>query len=116
MTRLYVAWAFVKWMFVRMFKGVFNIIDRLFKSFYSGLKQGGIHTAFSIAAFVFNALLLSLVLVLILGYFIDDHTLLLSILQGYFVFAALMLFYNIIQVLFEQFEDERQDIIDRLKN
>jgi len=104
-------WAFLKWCFMRMFGGCFNLAE----NFRYELKKGAPDSIFATAGFLILSLISGIVIVLLSMASTDDKPTVSIIAASYFWLVVFTFFYNVIKAAFECFEEERQDIIDRLK-
>lgn len=111
MTRLYVLWAFISWCFMKMFGGCFNLAEK----FRYELKKGAPDSIFAIAGF----LILSVVTFMAVGsmaiWLSPSKEFAGEIMGAYFTLDILTFIYNVVKAAYECFEDERQDIIERLR-
>lgn len=112
MVRLRVTWAFLTWVFMKMFSGSFN---RAVEFRYE-LKRGSSHAAMAIVAYI----LLSIISFMIVGgltlWAVTDRETIKLFVGGYFWAVIITFVYNVVKAAFECFEDERQELIDRLRS
>ena len=96
---------------MRMFGGCFNLAE----NFRYELKKGAPDSIFATAGFLILSLISGIVIVLLSMASTDDKPTVNIIAASYFWLVVFTFFYNVIKAAFECFEEERQDIIDRLK-
>lgn len=110
--QLSVMWAFAQWVFMKLFSGSFN---RAVEFRYE-LKRGGAHAAMAIVAYI----LLSFISLMIVGplalWLITDRETINLFLGGYFWAVIITFVYNVVKAAFECFEDERQDLLEKLRS
>ena len=111
MTRLYVLWAFVSWCFMKMFGGCFNTAE----NFRYELKKGAPDSIFAICGFLVISLVTFLVLTAASALMLDDKPTVQVIVFTLFWTIVTVFVYNVIKAAYECFEDERQDLIQRLR-
>ena len=103
--------AFLKWCFVKIFGGTFDTLQR----FRYQLKQGAPDSIFALFGFVLVSLLIVGVVTLLSAAFISDHATVRTIGASMFYTACFTLVYNIVRAAFECFLEEREELIERLK-
>lgn len=96
---------------MKMFGGCFNIAE----NFRYELKKGAPDSIFAIAGFLILSVIAGLVTILLSAWLVDDKPTVGIIAASYFWLVVFTFFYNVTKAAFECFEEERQDIIDRLK-
>ena len=110
--QLSVMWAFAQWVFMKLFSGSFNRAVE----FRDELKKGSIYTAMAILGYV----VLSLVSFMIVGgltlWAVTDRETIKLFVGGYFWAVIITFVYNVVKAAFECFEDERQELINKLRS
>lgn len=112
MTRLYILWAFIQWCFMNLFGGCFNFAEK----FRYELKKGPPDSIFAIVGFVILSVIVGLATILLSAWLVDEKPTVGIIATCYFWTVVFTFFYNVIKAAFECFEEERQDLIERLKS
>ena len=103
--------AFLKWCFMRMFGGCFNLAEE----FRYQLKKGAPDSIFAIVGFLILSLIVIAVTVLLSAWLIEDKNTVRLIAGSCFWLAVFTFVYNIVKTAFECFLDERQELVNTLK-
>lgn len=111
MIRLQIFWQFAQWLFMRTFRGCFESA----KNFRYELKKGGYHTGMAILGFLVLSLVSTVCVVGLILWLVPQREIGNQIYTFYLLANAVILVYNIFKALFELFEEERQDLLERLK-
>ena len=112
MTRLFIAWAFLKWCFLKMFGDTFDKLE----NFRYELKKGAPDSIFAICGFLILSLITLLVTLLFSAWLIEDKETVKFIGASCFWLAVFTFFYNIVKAAFECFLAERERIFNTLRD
>lgn len=103
--------AFLKWVFMKTFKGCFNKAE----SFREELKKGAPDSIFAIAGFLILSVVAFMVVGLMAVWLSPSKEFAGSVVGAYVTLNIFTFVYNIVKAAFECFLDERQDLFDTLK-
>ena len=103
--------AFLKWCFVKIFGGCFNKAE----VFRYELKKGAPDSIFAIVAFVVLSMIAFAVVGLLTIWLVADREIAGNIIGIYFVLNIFTFVYNVVKAAFECFLEEREELIERLK-
>jgi hypothetical protein len=103
--------AFIKWCFMKMFGGCFNLAE----TFRYELKKGAPDSIFAIAGFIILSMITILVTLLLSALLIESKETFGIIAVSCFWLAVFTFFYNIVKAAFECFVEEREEVFEKLK-
>jgi phage tail tape-measure protein len=99
-------------MFMNVFRGTFETL----KSFRRELKKGAPDSIFAIIGFILLSLIFTIAIVLLSAGLFTDTQIVKNIGAGALLTAGGTFVYNVIKAAWECFVDDRQELIDILRN